>query len=207
MDKKNCFLILQPWIPQILQAIKKVIKKEEKKAKLIPFEELEVLYTQQLLEGNEELAEWVINAWVFKHADVYRHFAERLSRINPNFSELVLLTEEEADQVLEGAIDRFGATAVYLFSRLNGVVFSEGRLQQLERAAHAEMHQNKKNEEEKRAQESQEQIVARLISEKQRLQEKYEDKLAGVQRKYATDVEALKKQIRSLQKQLQHARC
>lgn len=40
------------------------------------------------------------------------------------------------------------------------------------------------------------------MQEKARLQDKYEDKLAGVQRKYMTDVEALKKQIRSLQQQL-----
>jgi phage host-nuclease inhibitor protein Gam len=50
--------------------------------------------------------------------------------------------------------------------------------------------------------ESHEQVVARLVREKERLQEKYEDKLVGVQRKYQTDVEALKRQIRSLQQQL-----
>ena len=208
--RKNSFLEVQQWIPHILQVIKKEIRKEGKalgaKLKMGSFEEIAALYEKELLAGNEDLADWVVHSWVFKHGDVYQYFADRLAAINPNFTELEALTEMEADQVLAGSVERFGATTVYLFSKLNGVVFSEERFAQLAQAAREETGTNKQQEEEKSARESYEQIVARLMQEKSRMQEKYEDKIAGVQRKYSTDVEALKKQIRSLQQQIAHAR-
>ena len=215
MDK-NPFTYLKPWIPQILHCIRKEIKRDHLGSDRqflranfgttpivkISFDEIGSVYERELLAGNEELIAWVINAWVFKNGDLYRHFAERLSEVNPDFSSLQSLTEEQEKQVLSGAIEAFGVTDVYLFSRLNGVVFSDQLFDQLHRESMHAKEQEQTQKQEKAAQEGHEQVLARLMHEKNRMQEKYEDKLAGVQRKYTTDVEALKRQIRSLQQQL-----
>ncbi len=214
--EKNPFSYVQPWIPQILHTIKKEIKRDHlgsdkqflkthfgnNPLAKISFEEIFTVYERELMEGNEALVAWVINAWVFKNGDLYRHFAERLSEVNPDFSQLVSLTEEQEARVLEGAIEAFGVTNVYLFSRLNGVVFSDLLFDRLHQESFQAMESKKREQEEKEVRENHEQIISRLMQEKTRLQDKYEDKLAGVQRKYMTDVEALKKQIRSLQQQL-----
>lgn len=53
---------------------------------------------------------------------------------------------------------------------------------------------------------AEQQSIAKILEHHQRevsrLNEKYESKLAGVQKKYAIDTEALKKQIRALQQRL-----
>lgn len=214
--EKNPFNYVQPWISQILESIKKEIRRDHlgsdrhfhkthfgtNPLSKISFEEIVSVYERELLEGREELVAWVINAWVFKHGDLYKHFAERLSEVSPSFSELVSLTEEQEKRVLDGAVERFGVTNVYLFSRLNGVVFSDLLFDRLYQEAFRARENGKKEEQEREVQEAHEQMVARLMSEKTRIQERYEDRLAGVQRKYTTDIEALKKQIRSLQQQL-----
>ena len=109
------------------------------------------------------------------------------------------LTDAQADQVLAGAIESFGAVTTYLFSRLNGVVFSEAVFERLHQAALKEKKTIQEAIEQKNARESLEEIKSRHERELSRLQEKYEDKLAGVQRKYNVDIEALKNQIRALQ--------
>jgi len=211
----NSFTYVRPWMEQILQAIRKDIKTDHlprdksffkthfgnRPQNKLAQEEIFAAYEKELLAGNEELCEWVINRWVFKYGDIYRHFAERLSAINSNFHEIHSLTDSQAEQVLAGAPERFGSVPTYIFSRLNGVVFSEAIFEKLYQAALQETQFRKQAVEEKREQESIEQINMRHQRELSRLQEKYEDKLAGVQRKYSADVEALKRQIRSLQQQ------
>jgi hypothetical protein len=213
----NSFAAVRPWMEQILLSIKKDIKTDHLTADTVFFkthfghrpinkltqEEIFAVYEKELLSGNPTLSEWVINRWVFKHGDLYRHFAERLVAINPNFQEIASLTDAQAEQVLTGAIEAFGATDVYLFSRLNAVVFSEMIFERLEKAAHQHTSAQKEKVVQESEQDNIDQMIERHQREIARLQEKYEDRLAGVQRKYTQDTEALKKQIRSLQQQLQ----
>ncbi|HSX26394.1 MAG TPA: hypothetical protein VLE89_05240 [Chlamydiales bacterium] len=207
----NQFQSLQPWIFQILNEIKKDIKTEHLGADPVFYktyfgnrpqnrltaEEIFAGYEKELVKGNEELAEWVVNRWVFKHGDLYRHFAERLSDVHPDFSQIKELNEEESEKVLDGASDVFGAVDTFLFSVLNGVVFSEKVIQRLRKEAEAEAAAQKKEVETPKV--NLEQMVAQHQREVARLHAKIE----GVQKKYTTDVEALKKQIRALQKKVQ----
>ncbi|MBF8263853.1 MAG: hypothetical protein HW387_1518 [Parachlamydiales bacterium] len=212
----NSFTYVRPWIEKILLSIRKDIKTDHlavdksffkthfgsRPMNKLTQEEIFAVYEKELLAGNAELREWVINRWVFKHGDIYRFFADRLSAINPNFQEIQTIEDAQAEKIISPAIDSFGATSTYLFSRLNGVVFSPQIFERLNQAAMKETEKNKVSDEQKSLDESIDQMKARHQRELSRLQEKYEDKLAGVQRKYSTDVEALKKQIRSLQQRV-----
>lgn len=157
---------------------------------------------QELLAENEPLGDWVVNHWVFQHGDIYNHFAEKLSEISPDFNELSELSIDESQKILEGS-ESFGAIAVYLFSVLNGVVFPTAVFEKLRQAAAQEKQTKDAESSAQSAQESLALIIERQQREISRLQEKYESKVSGVLRKYEMDTDALKKQIRSLQKQLQ----
>lgn len=209
---KNQFQALQNWTQEILNTIKKDIKTDHlhtdpvfyrtyfgnRPQNRLTSEEIFAAYEKELLQGNEELAEWVVNRWVFKHGDLYQHFAERLSHVNPDFDQIHQLTEEESQTILEGAAESFGAIPTFLFSLLNGVVFPEAILERLRKAAEVE-----KDAQEKEAQvNSQQQSLEKIIAAHQREISRLNDKIAGVQKKYTTDTEGLKKQIKALQQKL-----
>src|SRR5579872_7098691 len=215
-NMENPFQSLQGWMNEVLSDIKKDIKTDHLSSDPVFYktyfgnrpqnrlttEEIFAAYEKELLKGNTDLGDWVVNRWVFKHGDVYSHFAQNLSRVNPDFDAIESLTEEQSKEVLKGAVEFFGAISVFLFAVLNGVVFPESVKQNLKQLAEKErtaVLSEQKNDAEKQ---NLEQIIARHQREMTRLNEKYESRLAGVQKKYATDTEALKKQIRSLQQKL-----
>ena len=209
---QNQFLTLQNWTQEVLNSIKKDIKTDHlhtdpvfyktyfgnRPQNRLSNEEIMAAYEKELLQGNEGLAEWAVNRWVFKHGDLYNHFAERLSRVNPDFSEIKELNWEQSEAILEGATDAFGAIPVFLFSVLNGVVFPAQLVDQLRKAAEAEKGAQEKKVKEEGEKESLEKIIAAHQREIARMH----DKITGVQKKYTTDTEALKKQIKILQKKL-----
>ncbi|HSX13601.1 MAG TPA: hypothetical protein VLE96_04185 [Chlamydiales bacterium] len=208
------FQALQPWLPQILHSIKKEIKIEHlakspsfykehfgnRPLNRLTNEEISNAYEKELLQGNQELEEWVINRWVFRHGDIYQHFAERLSQINPDFSEIKTLDDRQSESVLTGAPERFGSLFVYLFAVLNGVVLAPETLEMLRQNAEKEEKTLQEKEVHSIRQASLEEMLENQKNEMLRLEKKYEEKLAGVVKKHAIDVEALKKQIRALQK-------
>lgn len=212
---KNPFLAVRPWIADILHAIKKDIKADHlavdrnfykihfgaRPLNKLTLEEIFTVYEKELLDGNEELVEWAVNRWVFKHGDLYQRFANQLSLIHPEFYTIESLTEEQSERLIASLSDS-SASEIYLFSRLNGVVFPESIFERLRIAAEKESEEAKAAEVRERDEESVIKELERLRRDASRFKEKYEDKLAGVQRKYQTDIEALKKQIRSLQQKL-----
>lgn len=205
------FHTLQPWLPEILETIRRDIKTDYLPASATVYRahfgnrplnrltmtEISDALTKELLQGNEDLAEWVVNRWVFKHGEIYSHFAQRLEAIRPDFTELESLTEAESEQVLKGAQESFGVKPVYFFSVLNGVVFPASVFDALRAAteAHKEPEEASSSVEDAAASEKHKKDLAKLA-------EKYEQKIAGVMKKYTTEVEALKKQIRALQKRV-----
>jgi len=204
------FQILRPWLPEILGAIKKDIKSDylpgshafyrthfgSRPQNRLTTEEINNALSQALLDGDEDLAEWVINRWVFKHGEIYTHFADRLAGVNPDFDSIQTLSPEQSEQILAGAKEAFGAKPVFFFAALNGVVFPEAIFERLRNDA--ENEQTEKLAEEKTA--GQQQELTKIIERQQRELARYEQKLAGVLKRYETDITSLKKQIRSLQK-------
>ncbi len=210
------FTRLQSWLPEITAAIRKDIKVDylpgspefhrkhfgNRPLSRISFEEIQEAFSKELLAGNEEMAEWVVNRWVFQHGDVYTHFAERMVSINPNFDQIKEFTVAESDQILQGAVESFGAKAVYLFSVLNQVVFPAAVVERLRAAAEKEKASAHATETSTQQTTDLSKLIERHNREMTRLSEKFEQKVSGVLKKYTTDVEALKSQIRALQKQL-----
>lgn len=214
---KDKFQTLQPWLPQIIHTIKKEIKSEHLSKSPIFYkehfgsrpinrltnEEISVVYEKELLQkDNEELGEWIVNRWVFRNGDIYQHFAERLSRIHPDFDAITHLDDAQSEQVLSGALEAFGALPIYMFAVLNGVVLSDKVLKQLRNRAEKEESAQKIEAQEASQAETIQQMSERYKNDVARLEKKYEDKLAGVMKKHAIDVEALKKQVRALQQKL-----
>lgn len=209
---KNRFHTLQNWTREVLQDIKKDLKNDHlhtdpifyktyfgnRPLNRLTTEEIFTAYAQELVKGNEDLAEFVVNRWVFKHGDLYQHFALRLGAINPDFEKIEQLTDAEADTVLSGAAESFGAIPTFLFVLLNGVVFSEMIINRLHKAAVAEKATNQKNEANAIEQLSLDKLVAAHKREIVRLH----DKIEGVQKKYTVDTGVLKQQIKALQQKL-----
>lgn len=209
---ENQFQALQNWTFEIFEAIKKDIKQEHLQSdpefynkyfgnrpkNRLTTEEIFTAYDKELLKGNEDLAEFVVNRWVFKNGDLYQHFEGRLSELNPDFSQIEKLTLEESQKVLEGAVDSFGAIPTFIFSLLNGVVFPQSVLDELGTLAEAE----RKQRDSKVNENQEEQNTQKVIASQKREIARFESKILGVQKKYARDTEALKKQIKALQKKL-----
>ncbi|MBX9744331.1 MAG: hypothetical protein K2X08_03875 [Chlamydiales bacterium] len=211
----NKFEILRPWLKDILISIKKDLKMDylpgdkifykkyfgNRPLNRLTNEEIFEAVEKELIEGNDSLGEWAINRWVFNHGDIYTHFAEKLGQIRPDFNELSELTQEESEEILKGA-ESFGAIDVYLFAQLNEVVFPAKIFELLKGAALSAKETFLLEEASKEEKLGLEQIIERQQREIIRIQEKCENKIAGVLRKYQTDTEALKAQIRALQKKL-----
>lgn len=207
---ENQFLPLKNWMFVILNAIKKDIKSDHlgsdpefyrtyfgnRPQNRLTAEEIFAAYEKELLEGNAKLAEWVVNRWVFKHADLYQIFAERLAQIDPDFEKIDTLTEEQSREVLQGTVEAYGAIPTFLFVLLNGVVFPESVRSSLMAKAEAEKETLSVQAEKDEGKQNLEKMLASQKREIARLH----DKLSGVQKKYDRDTESLKKQIKALQR-------
>lgn len=215
---KEKFARLNPWLPVIIEVIKKDLRNEHlkkdwmfvkyyfpgKNVNKLTSEELVQAYKHSLESGEkiEELGEFLTNRWLLKNTDLYSFFEEELSRINPNFQELEILDSKTASSLMENAVKHFGALNTYIFSVLNSVVFPDETFNILEKraeeeskkcAAEAKILQEKQSIDEMKR--DYEQQIARLT-------DKYEKKLIGFQKKYHNDIDMLKKQVSGLQRKL-----
>jgi len=173
------FQTLLPWMGEILGSIKKDIKNDflpsnpifcrshfgNLPQSRITIEDICTAFSKELLAGNEEIADWVINRWLYKRGDLYQHFADRLFEVNPDFDQIKELSLEESQKVLAGAKESFGAKEIFFFSVLNGVVFPESVLAQLRDDAEAETAQLIADE--KAAAEEKERVKALIKEQKE----------------------------------------
>ncbi len=208
------FQTLLPWMDEILGTIKKDIKNDflagnpifcrahfgNLPQSRISLEDICVAFTKELEKDNDEVADFINDRWVFKHGDIYEHFAERLYAINPDFDQIKELTPEQSRQVLAGTTEAFGARDTYIFSMLNGVVFPASVLATLLQEAKDETERLKQEAQQAAEEKELVKVIERQEKEIAKLVSKHEQALLGVMKKYTADVNALKKQILSLQK-------
>ncbi len=215
---KEKIAIVAPWLPTIVDAIKRDLKQEHlardwvfakqyfpgKNPNKLTADELHPAYSQAVAtnEKGEELAEFISNRWLLKHADLYYHFEKELSTLFPNFSELEEIDAATAKKVMQGAVEQYGALNTYLFCVFNSVVFPKEIYQELSVKATATEAQKKEEAEVEKERQSVEEMKTGYEQQLARQADKYEKKLAGLQKKYHIDVEALKKQIASLQRKM-----
>lgn len=216
---KEKFTLLKELLPNVIDSVKKDLKNEHLKKdfyfvkKFLGTKNLNKLTTEELTEAyqkaiddeekGEELAEFVTSRWLLKNSELYEFFESRLTEISPNFTDLEELSISQAQPLVDNAVSQFGALKTYLFAVLNSVVFPKEIFQKLE-----QLSQKQDVQEKEQAQLNLEKLNADTMrktftAEMARVTDKYEKKLAGMQKKYIVDMESLKKQISQLQRKLQ----
>lgn len=219
---KEKFAILNPWMPLIIETIKKDLKNEHLRKDVVflktyfPSKNPAKLTTEEMVkayahavanaDNGENLGEFLTNRWLLKNGEIYHFFEEELNTLYPNFTELTEIEPAKANVLMSNAVDKFGAPSTYLFAVLNSVVFPKETYKTLGEKAHTAIQE--KTEREAAEQEKQDAEDTQRSHEREiaRLTDKYEKKLSGLQKKYIQDVDALKKQISILQRKLE-AKC
>lgn len=210
------FDLLQPWLANILEVVKKDLKNEHlkkdrsfckkyflgKNFNLVSAEEMIPAYQKEIAEGNVGLGEFIASRWLFKNSEVYDYFEKELSKINPDFEAITAIEESVASAMIEGSTKLFGYTRTYLFSVLNSVAFPQSLFDQLRQNALSETEREDEEQEKTESLETLDAVQKRHKRELSSLTNKYDKKLSGMQKKYVKDTEALKRQISLLTKKL-----
>lgn len=216
--KEKCF-ILKPWMPQIIETVKKDLKNEHLKndfkffKKYFTGKNINKLTSQDFVqaylsaieneENAEEIAEFLTQRWLLKNTELYEYFEKALTRISSDFTQLTEIEIDQSKEILDEAIRLFGAPRTYLFSVMNSVVFSKDVYDRLNQTAEVAQKKNAQEEVEQQKSMAYESLKLHYEEQISRLKDKYEKKLLGMERKYFDDTEALKKQVASLQKRVQ----
>jgi len=210
------FVMLRPWLRQILEVVKKDLKQEHlkidkafckrhfmgKPALQITVDEMVPAYEKEIAEGNVGLGEFIASRWLLKNTDVYGFFEQQLQTLTPDFDEITLLEPEVALTLMKGSLKQFGPVRSYLFCVLNAVAFSDEYFEKLRSFAEEETQERAAFVEEEKAAANLESLQKRHQREVSAMRDRFDKKMAGLERKYLKDMDALKKQISSLQKKL-----
>lgn len=218
---KQKFVDLEQWLPQMIESIKKDLKQDHLKKdiyfvkKFLPTTNLAKITTEEMVdaytkaiqeeEKGEQVGEFLASRWLVKHSDVYDFFEKKLSAIAPDFTNIEEIDPSTAKALIEASTKEFGPSRTYLFSVLNSVVFPEEAYLLLRKNAALHQEEVEKTEKEALDRSSRESLERSYVTEISRLTDKYEKKLSGLQKKYITDVEQLKKQVALLQRKLHEA--
>jgi hypothetical protein len=216
MTYQQKFEILSAWMPSILEAIKKDVKEHlqtdkqffkshfsGKQIQKISPEELAPAYERAIAkEDGEKLGEFIAVRWILKHSDVYHYFEKHLKAIDPKFDELQVLQDDVAHKLMVDAVHNYGAVKTYLFSVMNSVVYPDHLYETLKDKALQEYQQQHQETAIASETATLEDLKKRHELELRRTVDKYEKKLSGLQSKYITDTETLKKQMSLLQRKL-----
>lgn len=213
---KEVLNMLDEWFPMIIEVVKKDLKNDHlkqdyafikrylpgKNLNKIENSELVNAYRQAISESEtaEQIAEFIINRWIYRNSEMYQFFESHLTKINPDFTTIERLTDSQSDSLITASIEEYGAFKTYIFSRFNAVTLPEMKFKELEQKARTEEREAKIRQEAKTATRSIDDLVQNHQLEIARITDKYEKKLIGLQKKYSSDIEALKKQVAALQR-------
>lgn len=213
------FAILSPWFHEIVLEVKKDLKNDHLRKDIqflkayFPSKNINKISNEELVQGyssaikNKELAEnlgdFIANRWLFKHSDVYYFFEEKLKGLSSDFQNLEEVDDEFGKTLMNQASQKFGYQTSYIFSILNSVVFSKKIYDEFRELAIEEAKQHLVHNESAKELESWNEKEKAYELQISRLEERYKDKLLGMQKKYDKDMEALKKQISMLQRKLE----
>lgn len=210
---KDRFSLLSPWFADIMTVVKKDCKQEHlrldpqfvrqhfqgKPIPKISTEDMRAVYLQQILAGQDKLAEFISNRWIFRNMDVYRYFESELQKISPNFEQIQELTIEQASQLLDNACAQFGSEKVFCFVIINEVVVPSQCFDELQRNALEKLSYRQKNEDLKQ----EDDIHKKHAQEVLRIKQRYEKKIAELSKKHQYELNQLRIEIAQLRSQVQ----
>jgi hypothetical protein len=215
---KEKLSMLKPWMPFIIENVKKDLKNDHlkrdtafcrqylagKNSAKATVEDLVEAYTQALetSEKAEVIAEFISHRWLSQNGEMYTYFAEKLSAVNPDFAQLEQLEANQSRSIVAGALEEHDPLPIYLFCVLNSVVFPPEVFEELRQTAEQHFAAEKAEEKVLGEQMSLESLQRFYEQKIARLVDKYEKKLAALQKKSLLDTESFKKQLALLQKKL-----
>lgn len=200
------------WIPQILEEIKRDIKREHlrkvpaflqkffpgRNIASITTEEIVAVYTPLLQRGEPQFFDQICYFWQVKHPELYPFFQAKLQAISEDVAAITAIDDALAKEMIEKSVEEFGAVNTYLFSLFYEVAFSDALYEKLRLRALEEtksLETASKEEEEVRN-------CAQLRAQHERLilrmREKYEKKLSALEEKYHTDIRKLRQELNAL---------
>jgi hypothetical protein len=209
---KQKLAMVSPLMPLLIDLIKKDLKNDHLRndrkfcTEYFPGKHIPKLTTIELVDGYmraleadanaEAIGDFIAQRWIVKNPEIYNHFEEALLQITSDFTALSEIELPAAQKIASHAVAQFGPIDSYLFTVLNAVVFPEALLEELKQQALTAQS----------AQAGSSKAAPETAAEQRqdlRLTEKYEKKLAELEKKYHRDITALKKQVASLQRKLQ----
>jgi hypothetical protein len=160
----------------------------------ISLEEMRVVYLQQILAGHERLAEFVANRWLFRNMDMYRFFEEYLQTISKDFDKIGELTQEQAEDLLQKASEKFDWEKIFCFVAINDVALPKEPFERLQRQALECLSKRQKETPASGDTETE----GRWRAEMDRMKERHEKKIVEMTKKHHQEVNRLQKEIDQL---------
>ena len=209
---KGRFSLVSPWFADIVSSIKQQLKSEHLSLDpvfvrthfsglplhRISQEELRAVYLREILSGQNQLAEFVANRWLFKNLPLYTFFEGQLEKIGGNIETIEAIADEQAILMIQSALEKsFSIDDVFCFVTLNDVRFSDEVFVDLHKKALELL-----SERNKPALKKENCREEKLEDELKKTKEKCEKRVAELTRKHELELTKLHKEIRELKLKL-----
>ena len=167
----------------------------------ITVDEMRAVYLRLILAGNDHLAEFVANRWLFRNMELYSFFEKALSQVSPEFEKIAELTIDQAKAIIEEASEKFGCESVFCFVVINEVVIPQEVFDKLQRKAVESLGKRQKEAD---AQELS--VEDKYRQEIERLKERQEKKIQEMTKRQQQEVQRLHNEIHLLKSELAQAK-
>jgi hypothetical protein len=206
------FSLLSPWFSEMLDVIKRDCKQEHlsvdphfvrkffagKPVARISLDEMRAVYMQQILAGNDQIADFIANRWLFRNMDLYRFFEEELQKVSPEFEKIKELSVEETEKLFEKALKSFSLEKIFCFVVINEVAFNPVFFENLQKQALEALSKRQKEQPEENSNKE----VLLLKEEMERIKERHEKKIQEMKRQHQQEIGRFQNEILSLKKEL-----
>lgn len=201
------FSLLTPWFFDIMNAVKRDCKNEHLRLNpafvrehfsgmpvhRITIDEMRAVYLRLILAGNDQLAEFISNRWLFRNMELYNFFEQALSEVSPEFEKISELTEEQAEKLIRESTEKFGCESVFCFVALNDVVIPQDVFNRLQRESVESLAKRQKAAEDQGGSPEE-----RLRQEVERLKDRQEKKIQEMTKRHQQELQRLNAEMAKL---------
>ena len=209
------FSLISPWFAEVISDTKQQLKSEHlsldptfvrKHFHGLPLhrisqEEMRAVYLREILSGNNQLAEFVMNRWLFKNLPLYKFFEARLEKLFSNLETIQIVEDEKARPIIQEAMSSFSLGKIFCFVTLNEVLLSDALFRELQKQALEELSQTMREQEAQELPEKQ-----KFEEEMKKTKEKYEKKIEELHKKHTQEIKALQQELLDTKRLLKEAR-
>jgi hypothetical protein len=204
------FSLLTPWFSDIIDAVKRDCKNEHLRLNphfvkeyfaglpmhMINLEEMRVVYLRLILAGNEQVAEFISNRWLFRHMELYNFFEKALSEVSTEFEKIQELPADKSLAIIQTACEQFGCEKVFCFVVINDVVIPQNVFDRLQRQAVESLAMRQKEQEGSLS------VEEKWRQDVEKLKERQEKKIQEMTKRHQIEVQKLSAEIVKLREQI-----